>query len=157
MNATRCAVAITISVLAFGCVARSSPNQAINPEGLFKYPGFHQVMVSSRGKTIYVAGQVAQDAGMNVVGEGDYRAQTLRALRNVAIALEAAGATPADVVSSTFYIKGLRPKVAGEVMQAMAVALDGDPFPAHAFNIIDVEMLGDPRLLIEITAIATIE
>ena len=131
-------------------------NTAIDPEGLFKAPGFHQVMVSTGTKTIYVAGQVAYNSDMTLVGAEDYGAQTIKALNNVKIALNAAGATPEDIVSSTLNIKGLNGKVAQEIMTAMATALDGKPFPAHAFNMIGVETLADPRILIEISAIAVV-
>ncbi|MBA6414217.1 RidA family protein [Parahaliea sp. F7430] len=129
-------------------------NQGLDPEGLFSMPGFHQVMLSQGSKTIYVAGQVAYDSEMNMVGIGDYAAQTTRALQNVALALKAAGAAPEDVVSSTLYIKGLNRQAAREITQAMATALDGQPFPAHAFNMIGIDALADPRALIEITSIA---
>lgn len=135
----------------------SASNQAIDPKGLFKIPGFHQVMVSTGHKTVYIAGQVAYDHDMQLIGEGDYKAQTIRALQNVAVAAAAAGAKPEDVVSSTLHIRGLSTNAAKEILQGMAVALDGQPFPAHAFNMIGVETLADPKLLIEITAIAVLE
>ncbi len=136
---------------------RAVSNQAIDPEGLFKTPGFHQVMVGTGNKTIYIAGQVAYDEDMNLVGAGDYRAQTIRAFQNVIIAVRAAGAEPEDIVSSTLNIRGLNTSVAQEIMGGMAVALDGKPFPAHAFNMIGVETLADPRILIEISAVAVRE
>lgn len=137
--------------------ARQAGNQAIDPEGLLKVPGFHQVMVSTGNKQIFIAGQVAYDGNMQLVGEGDHRAQTIRALQNVAIAVKAAGATPEDIVSSTLHVKGLNGDATQKIMEGMAVALDGKPFPAHAFNIIGVEALADPRGLIEISAIAVVE
>jgi len=130
-------------------------NQAIDPEGLLKLPGFHQVMLSSAGKTAHIAGQVAYDKDMNLIGEGDYQAQTIRALQNVAVAVRAAGAEPGDIVSSTLYIRGLdKEGVVSAVMGGMAVALDGKPFPAHAFSLIGVEALAGPDILIEISAVA---
>ncbi len=135
----------------------SSVNQAIDPEGLFKSPGFHQVMVTTGHKTVYIAGQVAYDKDMKLIGEGDYKAQTIKALQNVAVAASAAGATSEDVVSSTLHIRSLSTDAAKEIMQGMAAALDGKPFPAHAFNMIGVETLADPRILIEISAIAVLD
>lgn len=133
----------------------SVTNQGIDPEGLLKLPGFHQVMLSSGRRTVHVAGQIAYDKDMNLVGEGDYRAQTIKALQNVALAVRAAGAEPADIVSSTLYIRGLSIEGAAEaVLEGMAQALDGRPFPAHAFSMIGVEVLSGPQLLIEISAVA---
>lgn len=132
----------------------SGANQAIDPAGLFKIDGFHQVMASTRAKTVYIAGQVAYDENMALVGAGDYRAQTIRALQNVAIAAAAAGARPEDIVSSTLYIRGMDGDANRAVMQGMATALNGKPFPAHAFNLVGVASLADPRILIEISAVA---
>jgi len=162
MKNVRFALAIVIALLIQGCSINKSseqfmPNYAIDPEGLFKVPGFHQVMVSNGNKTIYIAGQVAYDRDMNLIGAGDYRAQTIKAFQNVAIAANAAGAKPEDVVSSTLHIKGLSTEVAQEIMEAMAVALNGKPFPAHAFNMIGVDALADPRILIEVSAVAIVE
>jgi enamine deaminase RidA (YjgF/YER057c/UK114 family) len=162
MKHTQFALTIFIALLIQACSINTSseqymPNQAIDPEGLFKVPGFHQVMVSTGNKTIYIAGQVAYDEEMNLIGMGDYRAQTIKAFQNVAVAVNAAGAKPEDIVSSTLHIKGLSTEIAQEIMEAMAVALEGKPFPAHAFNMIGVDMLADPRILIEVSAVAVVE
>lgn len=133
---------------------KQTANQAVEPDGFFKMPGFHHVMKTSGKQTIYIAGQVAYDKQMSFIGTGDYSAQTIQALQNVALAVTAAGASPEDIVSSTLYIKGLNSQASKQIIAAMATALDGKPFPAHAFNMIGIETLGDPRALIEISAIA---
>lgn len=133
------------------------PNQAVNPNTLFKMPGFHQVVTSTGGTTIHIAGQGAYDSDMNLIGAGDYRAQTIKAFQNLALALEAAGATPADVVSSHMFVKGLCPKVTSQFVEAMNEALDGNPFPANASSLIGVEALADPDMLVEISAVAVLE
>lgn len=157
----RCLVMLIAVVLLQGCATRSSDssskakvNQAIDPAGLFKIDGFHQVMTSTRAKTVYIAGQVAYDENMALVGAGDYRAQTIRALQNVATAAVAAGARPEDIVSSTLYIRDMDSDANRAVMQGMATALKGTPFPAHAFNLVGVASLADPRILVEISAVA---
>lgn len=148
-------ISILFQALPLNAFAEELPaNEAVDPEGLFKLPGFHQVMVSSGNKTIYIAGQVPYDAEMKLVGSENYKEQTIRALQNVVIALKAAGAEPEDVVSSNLNIKGLNIDVAEEVMGAMSIALDGKPFPAHAFTMVGVQTLVDPKILIEISAVA---
>ena len=129
-------------------------NYAVDPDGLFKFDGFHQVMVSNGSKTIYIAGQVPFDKDMNFIRKGDYKAQAVQVFKNIAIAVQAAGATPNDVVSSVIYIKGLNSEAVQEVFKGMAIALDGEPFPAHAYNIVGVQSLADPDVLLEISAIA---
>jgi 2-iminobutanoate/2-iminopropanoate deaminase len=44
-----------------------------------------------------VSGVVATDSNGDVVGPGDVRAQARQVFRNLALVVEAAGATPADV------------------------------------------------------------
>ncbi len=129
-------------------------NYAVDPEGLFKFDGFHQVMVSTGTKTIYIAGQVAFDKDMNFIGKGDYKAQAVQAFQNIACAAKAADATPQDVLSSVIYIKDLNSEALQQVMMGMAIALDGKPFPAHAYNIVGVAALSDPDVLVEISAVA---
>jgi len=148
------------AIVTQGCSATGPQSQplthrAIDPPGLFAMPGFHQVMATTGRETIYVAGQVAYDENMKLVGIGDYRAQTIQALGNVILAIRAAGAEPEDIVSSTLYIRGLNAEAAQEIMAGMAVALEGQPFPAHAFSMIGVETLADSRILIEVSAIAS--
>ena len=131
--------------------------QPVNPGTLFKIPGFHQVVISTGNKTIHIAGQGAYDSEMNLVGVGDYRAQTIKAFQNLALALESVGASPADVVSSHMFVKGLCPEVTSQFVEAMNVALDGEPFPAYASSLIGVEALADPDMLVEISAVAVLE
>ena len=158
---TACVISLVLtacSAIAYtmnNTTSNKSANLPIDPEDLLKLPGFHQVMVSHASKTIHVAGQVAYNQDMALVGAGSHREQTAQAFRNVALALRAAGATPGDIMSSTLYIKNLAEEgTARAVMEGMSVALDGQPFPAHAFSMIGVETLASPEILIEITAVA---
>jgi enamine deaminase RidA (YjgF/YER057c/UK114 family) len=132
-------------------------NTHINPDGLFQIPGLSQVVTSSRGgTTIHIAGQGALDKNMKLVGEGDYRAQAKKAFENLAIALAAVGATPADVVSSVMYVRGMDGSAASEFIAGMNEALDGQPFPANASSLIGVQALALDGMLVEISAVAVI-
>ena len=131
-------------------------NRAINPDTLFKMTGFHQVVTSTGNKTIHIAGQGAYDTQMNLVGAGDYRAQTIKAFQNVALALASAGATPADVVSSHMFVVGLCQASTRQFVEGMNVALDGEPFPANASSLIGVQALADPQMLVEISVVAVV-
>ncbi len=129
----------------------------INPDSLFNLDGFTQVVSATGGKTIYIAGQGAFDKDFKLVGEGDYYAQTIQALTNLKLALEAGGAVPADIVSSTMYIVGMNEKSVYEFSRAMAKVLDGQPFPPNASSMIGVASLAMEGMLVEISAIAVIE
>ena len=132
--------------------------QKINPPTLLKFDGLAQVVVAAGGgSTVYIAGQSACTNTFELVGAGDYRAQATQALHNLRTAVEAAGGTVENIVSSTVYIKGLNGQASEQVMAAMATAIDGKPFPAHAFSMIGVEALSGPELLVEISAIAVLQ
>ena len=132
--------------------------QKINPPALLTFDALAQVVVAAGGgSTVYIAGQSACTNTFELVGAGDYRAQATQALHNLRTAVDAAGGTVEDIVSSTVYIKGLNGQASEQVLSAMATAIDGKPFPAHAFSMIGVEALAGPELLVEISAIAVLK
>ncbi len=50
------------------------------------------------------------DEHQNLIGEGDLRAQALRAFQNLEMALAAAGAKTSDVVKLNIYVKDYQPE-----------------------------------------------
>src|SRR5688572_987740 len=60
----------------------------INPKMLAKPPGYTHVVEVTGGRTVYIAGQIALDSAGNVVGRGDFRAQTEQVFENLKTALE---------------------------------------------------------------------
>src|SRR4030095_12562476 len=80
--------------------------------------GFSQIVTSSGGKTVYISGQTAWDAEKRIVGGIDLREQTRQALRNIRIAVDAAGGTLADVVSVRIYVVNYKPADAGPIGEA---------------------------------------
>jgi enamine deaminase RidA (YjgF/YER057c/UK114 family) len=128
----------------------------VNPDTLFKLPGFSQIVVAPPGRLAFIAGQGAFDADFKLIGADDLHAQTVQAFKNVKAALAAVGAMPADVVSSTFYVVGLNEETTQTFVAAMNVALDGQPFPPNASTLVGVTRLGAPGMLIEIAAVASV-
>jgi enamine deaminase RidA (YjgF/YER057c/UK114 family) len=133
------------------------PIQHINPDNLLKYDPLSQVVVTSGTRTVYIAGQTACDENFAVSAIGDYYAQSVQALRNLEIAVTAAGGTVEQIVSSTVYLKNLGPEVIEQFGRALATALDGKPFPRHAFTMIGIQALGSPDALVEIAAVAVLD
>jgi enamine deaminase RidA (YjgF/YER057c/UK114 family) len=129
----------------------------VQPAGLFSMAGFTQVVVGSAAKMAFIAGQGAFDEAFNILGKSDVFAQTCAALRNVALALRAIDAAPSQVVSSTIYVVDLAPAAAEQVLRALGCALDGEAFPAHAYNLIGVAALGHPDMLVEIASTALLD
>lgn len=68
--------------------------------------GFSQAI--KIGKRVYISGQVALDAEGNLVGESDLAAQASRIFQNLRAVLQAAGATPEEVVQLDFMVVGLK-------------------------------------------------
>jgi len=133
------------------------PKQHLNPDALFpSLPhGFSQGVVSQGGKTVYLSGQTAWDAHKRIVGGKDLGEQTRQALRNVRVAVEAAGGTLADVVSLRLYIVNYKSEDAGPVGEALREFFPRETPPASTW--IGVSALAVEDFLIEIEAIAVVE
>jgi len=104
-----------------------------------------------RGPFVYVSGTTATDGSGGFVGVGDVRAQTVQALSNVKVALEAAGAGLADVVRTRIFVVNIDDwEVVGRV--------HGEFFGAvrPASSMVEVRRLIAPEILVEIEADALI-
>ena len=103
------------------------------------------------GRTVYVSGQVSMDAEANVVGEGDIKLQTETVLEHVKTVVEEAGGTMDDIVKVIVFITdmGLYDEI-----HAVRRRYFEEPYPAS--SMVEVSALIDPRLLIEIEAVAVV-
>ena len=97
---------------------------------------------------MFVAGCTSTDAG-EFVHEGDAYAQTAQALRNVADALDRLGLGLADVVQTRIYVTDIDRWE--EYGRAHGAAF-GDVLPAA--TMIEIARLVDPRMLVEVEAVA---
>jgi 2-iminobutanoate/2-iminopropanoate deaminase len=104
------------------------------------------------GRTIYVSGQVSMDVEGNVVGEGDIKRQTETVLEHVKTVLGEAGGGMDDVVKVTVFITDMG--FYDEIHEVRRRYFK-EPYPAS--SMVEVSALIDPRLLIEIEAVAMIE
>ena len=101
------------------------------------------------GNTLYIAGQIAQDVDGNLVGKGDFEAQTHQVYTNLQnIMVEAGGSLQNIVKMTTFlthysYIETFR-SVRNEYLS--------DPFPPNTLLI--VNSLALPDYMIEVEAVA---
>lgn len=127
-----------------------NPPSLFSPEGL----GFTQIVTSSPGVTVHISGQVAWDAERRIVGGTDLRLQAEQSFRNLKNALEAAGASLADVVFLRLYVVNYRPEYAAILCPILAAFFHGVSFPATTW--IGVQALAVPDFLIEIEATAVI-
>jgi enamine deaminase RidA (YjgF/YER057c/UK114 family) len=125
------------------------------PEGLLHNPGFSQVVAASGKRTIYTAGQVSIDERGALVGPGDLAAQTAQVMRNVGLALAAAGASYADVVKITTYVVNYKPEDRAIVGKARALFFANGTPPAS--TLVGVAALALPEWFVEIEAIAVVD
>jgi enamine deaminase RidA (YjgF/YER057c/UK114 family) len=100
------------------------------------------------GDFVFVAGCTSVD-GAEFVHEDDAYAQTAQALRNVADALDRLGLGLADVVSTRLYVTDI---ARWEEYGRAHGAAFGDTMPAA--TMIEIAALVDPRMLVEVEAVA---
>jgi enamine deaminase RidA (YjgF/YER057c/UK114 family) len=129
--------------------------QYTNPKEL-STPRFytHAVSAEGPGKLVYVSGQVSWDAGGNVVGKGDMRAQSEQVFRNVGAALKAAGAGWSDVIKMNGYMVGLSAERVGAYREVRQRYLQEGALPAS--TLVGVEALVHPDLLLEVEVVAVV-
>ena len=112
----------------------------------------HVVTVSGTGKMIFVAGQLARDANVNLVGKGDIRAQIQQVGENIKTGLEAAGATLADIVKTNTFVTNYEEYSKHGDMRARYF---GPATPTS--TTVQISRLADPDAMVEIEAIAVID
>jgi len=122
------------------------------PDSLARPNGFSHTARTTGQTTIYVSGQVAYDRTGAVVGEGDLAAQTRQVYLNIQQALQAQGASMADLVKTVLFVRDLDPDKARVIREARAAFLRQDGLPAS--TMVGVSSLARPELLLEVEAIA---
>ncbi len=124
----------------------------INPEGIHPAPGFSHVAIADGSTVVHFAGQVALDAQFNVVGGDDLEEQTKAAMRNLAVAVEAAGVGWDDIVRRTIYT--LHPSEFEAITRGIEEVTGTTDHPAQ--TIVGITGLAIPGLLIEIECTAVL-
>lgn len=128
----------------------SHHRELLNPPELHPAPGFSHVAIASGTRVVHLAGQVALDRQFGIVGGDDLGEQTKAAMRNVELALRAAGVGWDDVVRRTIYT--LHPTEFIAITAAIDEVTGGAEHPAQ--TIVGVTGLAVDGLLIEIECTA---
>jgi len=122
----------------------------LNPDSLAAPAGYTHVVDAPAARLVYVSGQVALDTEGNLVGEGDFDAQTRQVFENLTAALASAEASWADVVKLTYFVRDV-----GQVAVIRAVRdqfVDTEHPPAS--SLVEVSRLVRDEFLIEVEAVA---
>ena len=122
------------------------PEHGIHP---LPWPYSHGVKV---GSMLFIAGQVALDEELRIVGPGDAEAQARQTWKNIQVVVEAAGGKITDVVRVTTYVADL-----GDIDAIHRVRREffpGGDYPTA--TVVQAAKLGLPGLLLETEAFAII-
>jgi enamine deaminase RidA (YjgF/YER057c/UK114 family) len=128
----------------------------INPDTLLKPRGYtHIVTITGPAKMIFISGQVAIDKEGKLVGPGDLKTQIRQASANLKAALEAAGATAADIVKTNTYIVNYKQSDYSAMREARGELFpDGEP---PASTLVGVTSLAVDGLMVEMEAVAAVK
>ncbi|ANE45178.1 hypothetical protein SY83_01220 [Paenibacillus swuensis] len=116
-----------------------------------KGPYAQAVKVSEVKHTIYTGTITALDQDWNVVGAGDLDTQVRKTIENLELILEAAGATLADVVKTTWYLVNIE-----DMTRVAEIRNEMFKGAVPASGTIPINKLFYPELLLEMDAVAVI-
>jgi enamine deaminase RidA (YjgF/YER057c/UK114 family) len=124
----------------------------LEPSDFQKTRAFSPAVVTEGGRIVWMAGQTAtlDEAGKNI--GGDFEAQTRRVFALMDQTLRRVGATLADLVTMTVFIK--EPRHGDRFVQIRKELFPDGKFPASA--LITVSNFARPGMEIEIQGIAVI-
>ena len=124
--------------------------QEIRVEGASE-PISHYTDAVRFGDLLFVSGIAPFDSTGEVVGEGDVVAQTRQVLQNLLDALRTVGADMGDVLKVTVFLIDIKDRGA---INPVRQEFFGNARPAS--TLIEVSALADPKMLVEIEAVAGI-
>jgi enamine deaminase RidA (YjgF/YER057c/UK114 family) len=130
--------------------------EIFSPATLPPPTGYSHVAKVNKGTLVYIAGQVSSDASGKPVGEGNFEAQVEQVFKNVKLALEAAGATMADIVKLNTYLVA---EVSQDDLPKMRAIRDRylNKEKPPASTLVVVSRLARLGWLIEVEAVAAID
>ncbi|HKA26444.1 MAG TPA: RidA family protein [Gaiellaceae bacterium] len=122
----------------------------LSPNTLSKPFGYSHVVDSPAERIVYISGQVPLDSEGQLVGEGDFEAQTRQVFENLTHALEAAGASWSDVVKLNYFLTDVSRITVVRSIRDEYVDTERPP----ASTLVQVSSLFRPEVMVEIEAVA---
>jgi len=127
-----------------------SQKRFLTPATLSPPFGYSHVVEAPAGTMVYISGQVPLDAEGQLVGGGDFAAQTRQVFENLTRALEAADATWSDVVKLDYFLRDVDQIGAVRAIRDEYVDTANPP----ASTLVEVSSLFSPDVLVEVQAVA---
>jgi enamine deaminase RidA (YjgF/YER057c/UK114 family) len=122
----------------------------LNPPGLYAGAPYHYAAVADGGRMVFAAGACPIDED-GVVVSGGIEAQARKAVDNLFVALDAAGAAKDDVLKTTVYVASSQQPDLVRAWEVIAAAFAPARPPS---TLLGVAVLGYAGQLVEIEAIA---
>jgi enamine deaminase RidA (YjgF/YER057c/UK114 family) len=129
----------------------SHHRELLNPPDLHPAPGFSHVAVAQGGRVVHFAGQLGIGQDFSLVAD-DLHGQTAAAMRNLKVAMDAAGVGWDDIVRRTIYT--IDPTQYETITRAIDEVTGGAEHPAQ--TIVGITGLAVPGCLIEIECTAVL-
>lgn len=126
-----------------------SKRELLNPEGLHPAPGFSHVAIAEGTRVVHFAGQLGLNSDFSLVAD-DLHGQTVGAMRNLEVAMAAAGVGWDDIVRRTIYT--IDPTAYEVITAAIDEVTGGAAHPAQ--TLVGITALAVPGCLIEIECTA---
>lgn len=128
-----------------------------NPVGLSPPLGLYShFAIHAQSRLVFLAGQLSVDETGRLVGDSKISQQLDQVMKNIGVALDAAGLTHRNVLQMTTYLRD-RPNAVEEFYSAREATFPKyfgteDPYPPNTLLI--VSSLVRPHFLVEVQAVA---
>lgn len=124
----------------------------LNPSTIAKPTGYTHVVEVTKGRIIFISGQVALDINGKMVGENDFRAQAVQVFENLKSALESVGADFSQVVKLNHYLLDAKNRPILREVRDLYVNVEQPP----ASTLVEISQLFQAGFLLETEAVAVI-
>jgi len=129
--------------------------EILNPPHWKKPRGYSNLVKTTGGTTLYLAGQASFDSEGNLVGEGDFSKQYEQTLKNIQEVLKTGGGKLTDIVRMTIYCTDRNAFFkSGKECAQIYRKYFGDYYPAMI--LVEINKLFIDGILLEIEVIAVI-
>ena len=115
--------------------------------------GYSQVVDAPASRVVYLSGQIPFDSDGELVGEGDFKAQTRQVFVNLTAGLEVAGVAWGDVVKLSYFVRDVSNAAGMRAIRDEFIDTEHPP----ASTLVEVSRLFRDDVLIEVEAVAVVE